>query len=127
MALVEARLDLSLEFDDFVEGKGKGLNILLQYGFLYTDSLHNGLTYKSGPPGVGKTFTAEAVSEHLKRPLYSVGFSFLYLAKHKPNRLDLYWGITSRYNRTRRPTLSNLQDRQPLERHSSSRRSGCLS
>jgi hypothetical protein len=30
MALVEARLDLSLEFDDFVEGKGKGLNILLQ-------------------------------------------------------------------------------------------------
>ncbi len=29
MALVEARLDLSLEFNDFVEGKGKGLNILL--------------------------------------------------------------------------------------------------
>lgn len=90
MALVKARLDLSLEFNDFVKGKGKGLNILLQYGFLYTDSLYNGLIYKSGPPGVGKTFTAEAVSEHLKRPLYSVGFSFLYPAKRKPNRPDLY-------------------------------------
>ena len=32
------------------------------------------LIYKSGPLGVGKTFTVEAVSEHLKRPLYSVGF-----------------------------------------------------
>ena len=29
MALVEARLDPSVVFDDFVEGKGKGLNILL--------------------------------------------------------------------------------------------------
>jgi SpoVK/Ycf46/Vps4 family AAA+-type ATPase len=29
-------------------------------------------TYKSGPPGVGKTLTAEGVSEHLQKPLYSV-------------------------------------------------------
>ena len=26
-----------------------------------------------GPPGVGKTLTAEAVSEHLRRPLYKLG------------------------------------------------------
>ena len=26
----------------------------------------------SGDPGLGKTLTAEAVAEHLKRPLYSV-------------------------------------------------------
>jgi hypothetical protein len=34
MALVEARLDPSVVFDDFVVGKGKGLNILLQWGFI---------------------------------------------------------------------------------------------
>ncbi|WAO93113.1 AAA domain-containing protein [Fusarium falciforme] len=43
-------------FDDFIEGKGKGLILLL-----------------AGPPGVGKTLTAESVAEELKRPLYRVG------------------------------------------------------
>jgi Cdc6-like AAA superfamily ATPase len=71
MALVEARLDPSVAFDDFVAGKGKGINMLLQYGLVSLIYL-NMLTWKSGPPGVGKTLTAEAVSEHLKRPLYSV-------------------------------------------------------
>jgi hypothetical protein len=42
MALVEARLDPSVEFDDFIVGKGKGTNILLQYGsipFIYLNML----------------------------------------------------------------------------------------
>ncbi|KAH8897599.1 P-loop containing nucleoside triphosphate hydrolase protein [Thozetella sp. PMI_491] len=39
--------------DDVVEGKGKGIVMLL-----------------CGPPGVGKTLTAETVSEHLHQPLY---------------------------------------------------------
>ena len=43
------------EFDDFVEGKGKGLVSVLH-----------------GPPGVGKTMTAEAVAEYTRRPLYIV-------------------------------------------------------
>jgi hypothetical protein len=43
-------------FDDFVKGKGAGLVVNL-----------------FGPPGVGKTFSAEATSEHVKRPLYVVG------------------------------------------------------
>jgi hypothetical protein len=43
-------------FDDFIKGKGQGLVINL-----------------FGPPGVGKTFSAEATSEHVKRPLYIVG------------------------------------------------------
>lgn len=42
-------------FDDFVEGKGKGLVSVLH-----------------GPPGVGKTMTAEAVAEFTRRPLYIV-------------------------------------------------------
>ena len=41
------------DFDDVISGKGRGLILLL-----------------AGPPGVGKTLTAEAVSEHLKVPLY---------------------------------------------------------
>jgi len=45
-----------LNFDDFIKGKGHGLVINL-----------------FGPPGVGKTFSAEATSEHVERPLYVVG------------------------------------------------------
>lgn len=43
------------KYDDFVEGKGKGLVILL-----------------SGRPGCGKTLTAEAVAEVTRKPLYMV-------------------------------------------------------
>lgn len=42
-------------FDDFVRDKGKGLVGLL-----------------AGPPGVGKTFTAEAAAEITRRPLYVI-------------------------------------------------------
>ncbi|ELR04587.1 hypothetical protein GMDG_06869 [Pseudogymnoascus destructans 20631-21] len=56
-ALSEAHMARSSDnrFDDFVAGKGQGLNVLLH-----------------GPPGVGKTLTAEVLSEHLQKPLYSV-------------------------------------------------------
>lgn len=40
-------------FDDVIEGKGKGMVILL-----------------CGPPGVGKTLTSESVAEEMKVPLY---------------------------------------------------------
>ncbi|KAH8719447.1 P-loop containing nucleoside triphosphate hydrolase protein [Phaeosphaeriaceae sp. PMI808] len=57
IALAEARTHRAneLEFDDFVAGKGRGLIVLLH-----------------GPPGLEKTITAEAVAEHLRRPLYSI-------------------------------------------------------
>ncbi|TDL27684.1 P-loop containing nucleoside triphosphate hydrolase protein [Rickenella mellea] len=56
-SLVEAHAGAGLErFDDFVEGKGKGLVINL-----------------FGNPGVGKSLTAEATSEHVRKPLYVVG------------------------------------------------------
>ncbi|KAI0786664.1 P-loop containing nucleoside triphosphate hydrolase protein [Abortiporus biennis] len=44
------------KFDDFVEGKGLGLVINLY-----------------GNPGTGKSLTAEAMSEYLRKPLYIVG------------------------------------------------------
>ncbi len=42
-------------FTDIITGKGAGVIFLLH-----------------GPPGVGKTLTAESIAELLKRPLYSV-------------------------------------------------------
>jgi DNA polymerase III delta prime subunit len=42
-------------FDDFVDGKGRGVIILL-----------------SGSPGVGKTLTAESIAEKMKVPLYTL-------------------------------------------------------
>ncbi|KAF8587999.1 P-loop containing nucleoside triphosphate hydrolase protein [Ramaria rubella] len=54
-SLVEAH-NTEVGFDDFIKGKGRGLVVNL-----------------FGPPGVGKTLSAEATSEHVKRPLYVVG------------------------------------------------------
>ncbi|WQF86867.1 Putative AAA+ ATPase domain, ATPase, AAA-type, core [Colletotrichum destructivum] len=45
----------SSAFDDIVKGKGRGLILVLH-----------------GPPGVGKTLTAECVAEFSRRPLYIV-------------------------------------------------------
>ena len=47
--------DDSNDFSDLIDGKGGGSIFLLH-----------------GPPGQGKTLTAEAIAEELKRPLYSI-------------------------------------------------------
>ncbi|KAI1214775.1 uncharacterized protein F4807DRAFT_8417 [Annulohypoxylon truncatum] len=60
--------------DDIVEGKGKGLVMVLH-----------------GPPGVGKTLTAECVAESVNRPLYMVSAGDLgtdsYYLEHKLGRI----------------------------------------
>ncbi|KAH8683746.1 hypothetical protein BGZ61DRAFT_507865 [Ilyonectria robusta] len=55
-AFVENKSPSTSDFDDFIPDKGRGLIILM-----------------FGPPGVGKTFTAEAVAERSRVPLYSMG------------------------------------------------------
>ena len=53
--LVQTHKSADDTFDDFVRFKGKGLVGLL-----------------AGPPGVGKTMTAEAIAEVARRPLYMI-------------------------------------------------------
>ncbi|THH09758.1 hypothetical protein EW145_g1774 [Phellinidium pouzarii] len=65
-SLVEAHSKNLSGFDDFVKGKGRGLVINL-----------------FGKPGVGKSMTAEATSEHVRRPLYIVGAGDLGISASK--------------------------------------------
>jgi len=56
LSFAESQVKCHDEFDDFIQGKGRGIIMLL-----------------AGPPGVGKTLTAESVAEAMKAPLYSIG------------------------------------------------------
>ena len=73
-ALAESqKIETDKSFDDFVKGKGQGLVIFLQYNFyVLFFRLNSADAFCSGPAGVGKTLTAEGISEFLKRPLYTV-------------------------------------------------------
>ncbi|MCJ1314381.1 hypothetical protein MMC25_008063 [Agyrium rufum] len=53
LALTESQRANKQVFDDIIQGKGMGMIMLL-----------------SGPPGVGKTLTAESVAETMRTPLY---------------------------------------------------------
>lgn len=57
---MDGQLRGDISFDDFITGKGQGLVVLL-----------------AGPTGVGKTLTAESLSEHFKIPLFSLNPSDL--------------------------------------------------
>lgn len=58
--------------DDFVVEKGQGLITLLQYGIRCLVFSPKLISASSGFSGVGKTLTAEGLSEYFKRPLYAV-------------------------------------------------------
>lgn len=56
LAFAQSKIKSSdFSFDDFVDGKGRGIIILL-----------------SGSPGVGKTLTAESIAEKMQVPLYTL-------------------------------------------------------
>ncbi|KAH7354677.1 P-loop containing nucleoside triphosphate hydrolase protein [Rhexocercosporidium sp. MPI-PUGE-AT-0058] len=70
LALAKSHCDAKANtFDDFVIGKGRGMVILLD-----------------GPPGVGKTLTAETVAETMKVPLYTMSAGELGTRSHDVER-----------------------------------------
>jgi hypothetical protein len=80
-ALVKAHRNDATTFDDIIANKGQGLVGLL-----------------SGSPGVGKTLTAEAVSEVTERPLYMVSAGELGIqADTVDQRLGVILDVTRRW------------------------------
>ncbi|KAJ9480910.1 hypothetical protein VN97_g12608 [Penicillium thymicola] len=75
----------TVPFDDVIDGKGQGFNILL-----------------NGPPGVGKTFTVEATSEYFKLPLYSISAGELVVnhgdSKALEQQLETVFKIAKHFN-----------------------------
>jgi hypothetical protein len=75
-ALLEAHIRRastnSSSFDDLIAGKGLGFNVLLQYDDWSPSKCDNADTRISGPPGAGKTLTAEVLSEYFQMALYAV-------------------------------------------------------
>lgn len=69
LGFTESQRKYRESFDDVIEGKGRGMIILL-----------------CGPPGVGKTLTAESMAEEMKIPLYSKS------ASPYPKQLRNYFG-----------------------------------
>lgn len=115
-ALAKAHISRASDdmFDDFVEGKGQGLITLLQYEAQRL-AVYHGLTYtSSGPPGVGKTLTAEGLSEYLERPLYAVSHALLRSSGHS-DFSDICWGAGPGAKAAGRPTDSCLSSCSSLE------------
>ncbi|KAF1845411.1 P-loop containing nucleoside triphosphate hydrolase protein [Cucurbitaria berberidis CBS 394.84] len=80
-AFVEEQLSGEVTFDDIIQGKGQGFIMLL-----------------SGEPGVGKTLTAESVSEKMRKPLYSMSAGELgETASEVEGSLTSVLGLTSKW------------------------------
>lgn len=70
------------EFDDVIRGKGRGLIMLLE-----------------GTPGTGKTLTAEAVADQVRRPLYYLSAGELGQdADRVEDRLTRVFDLAARWN-----------------------------
>ncbi|KAL1854934.1 hypothetical protein Daus18300_011254 [Diaporthe australafricana] len=70
-----------LEIDDIIPGKGKGLVMLLY-----------------GPPGVGKTSTAEAIAIETRKPLFSVSVADVGTrAKHVESNLSRIFSLATKW------------------------------
>ncbi|KAI2734361.1 hypothetical protein DTO013E5_10039 [Penicillium roqueforti] len=87
LSLAKPRLGMipKVPFDDVIDGKGQGFNILLKYVGKASMILRlPNLT----SPGVGKAFTVEATSEYFKLPLYSISAGELVVNHGDSNALE---------------------------------------
>ncbi|KAK5110649.1 hypothetical protein LTR62_005689 [Meristemomyces frigidus] len=82
LGFTETQQSYRSQFDDVIEGKGRGIIILL-----------------CGPPGVGKTLTAESVAEEMKVPLYMMSAGDLGLEpRHVEAKLQGILDMCTRWN-----------------------------
>ncbi|KAI0411236.1 hypothetical protein F5X98DRAFT_380959 [Xylaria grammica] len=81
LAFTKRKQNEEIEFDDFITGKGEPYKLRVD-GYFWVLAFNN-MIGKSfiillcGPPGVGKTLTAESVAERTRAPLYTVSASDL--------------------------------------------------
>ncbi|KAK8131641.1 ATPase family AAA domain-containing protein 3B [Apiospora sp. TS-2023a] len=69
-------------YDDMIQGKGRGLIFLLH-----------------GPPGVGKTYTAESIADHKRRPLLKITSGELSIGgAGVEERLSILFNLATRWN-----------------------------
>ncbi|KAI9689742.1 MAG: hypothetical protein M1822_009624 [Bathelium mastoideum] len=74
-------MDKSKQLNDIIEGKGKGLSFLLH-----------------GPPGVGKTLTAETIAEATGKPLFVVSFAEIGLnPTQAERRLERLYSLATKW------------------------------
>ncbi|KAK5165851.1 uncharacterized protein LTR77_008774 [Saxophila tyrrhenica] len=79
---IETHQNHMTQFDDVIQGKGRGIILLL-----------------CGPPGVGKTLTAESVAEEMKVPLYQMSAGDLGLdPRHVESKLQGVLDMCTRWN-----------------------------
>ena len=83
LALAKSQMEKHTNtFDDVIEGKGRGMIMLL-----------------SGPPGVGKTLTAESVAETMRTPLYAMSASDLgFSSRDVEKSLSKVLELTAKWN-----------------------------
>ncbi|KAF5613872.1 TOB3 (member of AAA-ATPase family) [Fusarium subglutinans] len=80
-AFVGAQMSGLDDFDDVIQGKGRGIIMLL-----------------SGEPGTGKTLTAESVAEIMQRPLYNMSAAELGdVAQEVEQKLDCALELSTRW------------------------------
>lgn len=82
LAFVEGQISHQHAFDDLIEGKGQGVVMLLV-----------------GNPGTGKTLTAEAVADRVRRPLYVLSIGELgYWDDDMERKLKSTLKLTEKWN-----------------------------
>lgn len=85
-----------LSVDDIVPGKGKGLVILLYGNYNSGHYLVSAANKDIGPPGVGKSSTAETIAVAARKPLFSISVADVGTkAKHVESNLSKIFSLAT--------------------------------